>query len=105
MEREEGDLAIFGTNGFQAQVYEVVEGAGPTAQIRICGGDDRGATNKEVARVVSGRAGRIWKRLLPQFNGGYRGIELDASKEVGSRPVDPGFGDDATSFERLRLVA
>ena len=91
MEREEGDLAILGTNGFQAQVYEVVEGVGPATKIRICGGDGRGATNEEVARVVSGGAGRIWKRLLPQFNGGDRGIELDASEEVGSRPVNPGF--------------
>ena len=31
-------------------------------------------------------------------------MELDAGEEVGSRPMDPRFGDDATGFERRRFV-
>ena len=89
--------------GLQVQVYEVVKRADPTTCIRICGGDGRKTTNEEMARVVGGGVGRIREGLLPQFDVRLRGVEFDASEEVGSRPMNPRFGDDATGFERGRL--
>jgi len=53
---------------------------------------------------MSGRVGRIWKGLLPQFGGGKRGAELDVSEKVPSRPMNPRFGDNATGFERGRII-
>jgi hypothetical protein len=100
----EGDSGILRTKGSKCKVYDIVKGADPTTLIRIRGGDDWNATNGETARVVSGRVGRIRKRLLPQFDVGFRGVEFDASEEVFSRPRNPRFGDDATRFERRRFV-
>jgi hypothetical protein len=60
--------------------------------------------NGESERVVGGRGGRIRKRLLPQLDVRFLGVEFDASKEVFSRPMNPGFGNDATRFERLGFV-
>jgi hypothetical protein len=39
--------------------------------------------------VVSGRVGRVWKRLLPQPNMTRRRVELDGGKEVDSCPLNP----------------
>jgi hypothetical protein len=89
---------------FQVQVYEVVEGADPTTHILICSGDDRNVTNRESARVASGRGGRIRKGLLPPIDRGCWGIEVNTSKEVRSRSLNPRFGDDATRFERRRFI-
>jgi hypothetical protein len=88
----------------QVQMYEVVKGADPTTHICICGGDDRNAPNVESESVVGGRVGRIRKRLFPQLDVRCPVMEFDASKEVGSRPMNPGFGDDATRLERRRFV-
>jgi hypothetical protein len=87
--------------GSHVQVYDVVEVADP---IRIGGGDVPDAVDGEVAGVMSGGAGRIRKRFLPEFDGGCRGTELDAGEQVGSCSLNPRFGDDATRFERRRFV-
>ena len=105
MEWDEGDLIILRTATLQVQMYEVVKGADQTTRIHIRSGDGRNATDGETARVVSGRGGRIRKRLLPQVDVGFRSVEFDASEEVDSCPMNPGFGDDATRFERRRFVA
>ena len=85
-------------------MYEVVKGADPTTRIRISGGDNRNAANVEVERVVSGRVGRVRERLLPQLDVRFRGVKFNASEEVDSRPMNPGFGDDAAHLERRRFV-
>jgi hypothetical protein len=55
VERDEGDLIIIlKVNGLQVQMYEVAKGADPTTRIRICGGDERKATDGEMTRVVNG---------------------------------------------------
>jgi hypothetical protein len=82
------------------QVFEVVKGTDPATRFRIRGGE----INGETASVVSGRVGRIRKRLLPQFDVEFPGVEFDASEEVCSCAVDPGFGYDATGFECRRFV-
>jgi hypothetical protein len=56
------------TLGSHVQVYDVVEGADP---IRIGGGDVPDAVDGEAAGVMSGGAGRIRKRFLSEFDGGY----------------------------------
>jgi hypothetical protein len=86
------------------QVYNVLKGADPITHIPTCGGGGRNTTNGESARIVSGRGGRVREHLLPQLDVGFRGIEFGASEEVYSRPPDPGFGSNATSFERPRFV-
>jgi hypothetical protein len=80
---------ILHANDLQVQVYEVVKGADPTTLIHIRGDDERNSTNGETARVVSGRVGRVRKRLLPEFDMGVRAVEFDVSKEVFSRPRNP----------------
>ena len=87
--------------GLQVQVYDVVEGADP---IRVGGGDALDVMNIEAARVMSGGAGRIRKCFLPEFDGRCWGTELDAGEQVGSRPLNPRFGDEATRFEPRRFV-
>ena len=87
--------------GSHVQVYDVVEGADP---IRIGGGDVPDAVDGEAAGVMSGGAGRIRKRFLSEFDGGYGGTELDAGEQVGSCPLNPRFGDDAARSERHRFV-
>jgi hypothetical protein len=82
----------------------IFNGDHPATCARICGGDERNAMNGETTRVVSGRGGRIWKPLLPQFDVGFPGVEFDVSEEVLSRQTNPGFGDEATRFERRRFV-
>ena len=82
-----------------------LKGADPTTRIHIRDGNGRNASDGETAREVSGRGGRIQKRLLPQVDVGFRSVEFDASEEVDSCPMNPGFGDDATRFERRRFVA
>jgi hypothetical protein len=103
VERDEG-ATVLPAKGLQVQVFEVVKGTDPTTRFRIHGGDARKPINGEMARVVSGRVGRIRKRLLPQFDVELSGVEFDASEEVCSCAVDPGFGDDATGFECRRFV-
>jgi hypothetical protein len=49
----------------EAQVYDIVKGANPTAHARICTSDDWETSNVETARVASGRIGRVRKGLLP----------------------------------------
>jgi hypothetical protein len=85
--------------GSQVQGYDVVEGADP---IRIGGGNV--PVDGKMAGVMSGGAGRIRKCFLPEFDGGCRGTELDAGEQVGSCPLNPRFGGDATRFERRRFV-
>ena len=104
MEWGEGDLIILRATALQVQMLEAVKGADPTAHIHIRGGDGRNTTNRETACVVSRRGGRIRKRLLPPFDVGFRSVEFDTSEEVCSRPMDPGFGDDAKRFERPRFI-
>ena len=104
MERGEGNPGILRTSELQVEVYDLVKGGNPTTHIRICGGDEREAADGEMAGVVSGRVGRIREGLLPPFDGGFLGAEFDIGEEVYSRPLDPWFGDDATSFERSRFV-
>jgi hypothetical protein len=89
VERDKGDLVIFWAKGLQMQVYDIVKGADPTTRILIRGDGDVKATNGEGACVVSGRVGRIRKRLLPQFDVGFRGVELDTSEEVFSCTMNP----------------
>jgi hypothetical protein len=105
VEWDEGDLMILRLEALQVQMYEFLKGANPTTRFSISSGDGRKATNGETARVVSGRGGRIRKRLLPQLDVGFLGVEFDASEEVFSRPMNPRFGDDTTHFERRRFVA
>jgi hypothetical protein len=74
---------------------------------RVQSADDRSegnATRGETARGVSGRGGRIQKRLLLQLDAGFPGVESDVSEEVRSRPINPRFGDDATHFEHRQFV-
>jgi hypothetical protein len=104
VEWDEGDLIIPPANVLQVQMFEVVKGVDPAICARIRGGDGRNAINEETERVVSGRGVRIRKPPLPPFDVGYRGVELDASEEVDSRPINPRFGDEATHFERPRFV-
>ena len=104
MEWGEGDLIILRAKVLQVQMYEVVKGVDPATCACIRGGDGRNAMNRETARVVSGRGGRIRKRLLPPFDVGFPGMEFDASEEVNSCPMNPGFGGEATRFERCRFV-
>jgi hypothetical protein len=105
VERDKGDFVVLPAKALQMQVYDIVKCADPTTRIRVCDGDDRKAMNGEGACVVSGRVGRIRKRLLPQFEVGFRSVESDASEEVFSCPMNPRFGDDATCFEGRRFVA
>ena len=86
------------------QVLDIVKGTDPTTRFRIRGGEARKPINGETASVVSGRVGRIRKRLLPQFYVEFPGVEFDASEEVCSCAVDPGFGYDATGLECRRFV-
>ena len=103
VERDEG-ITLPPAMGLQIQVYQVVKCADPTTLIYICGSDSRDTTDGETARVVSGRVGGVWKRLLPQFGMESRGREFNAGEEVGSCPLNPRFGDDATGFECCRSV-
>ena len=97
-------MAIVRVKGLQVEVCEVLKRADPTAHISICSGDGRNTTDGETARVVSGRAGRIRKRLLPQLDVGFQSVEFERSEQVDSRPLDPRLGDDAARLERNRFV-
>jgi hypothetical protein len=103
VERDEG-ATILPAKGLQVQVFDIMKGTDPTTRFRIRGGDTRKPINEEMVSVVSGRVGRIRKRLLPQFYVEFPGVEFDASEEVCSCTVDPGFGYDAAGFERRRFV-
>ena len=82
---------VLRTAALQVQMDDVVKGADPTTLIHIRGSDGRNATDGETARVASGRVGRVWELLLPQFDVGFRRVEFDVSEEVGSRPMNPRF--------------
>lgn len=89
MEWDEGCLTILPAKALQAQVCDFAKGTDPTTQIRICGGNDCKTENGETASVVSGRVGRIRKRLLPSFDVGFLGVEFDTSEEMFSCPKNP----------------
>jgi hypothetical protein len=105
VEWDEGDLTILPAMVLQVQMFEVVKGVDPATCTRIRDGDVWNATNGETARVVSGRGGRIRKRLLPPFDVGFLGVEFDASEEVPLCQIKPQSGDEAARFERCRFVA
>jgi hypothetical protein len=106
VELDKGDSIIIRAKGLQVQVYDVVKCADPATPIPICGGECRETRNEETASVVSGRAGRIRERLLPQLQvgGGCQEAKFDGGEEVRSCPMNPRFGDDTTRFERRRFV-
>ena len=84
MEWDEGGLIISPAEAPQAQVGDIAKGVDPTARIHIRGSDGRKTENGEVASVMSGRVGRIWKGLLPKFNVGFLETKFDASEKVFS---------------------
>jgi hypothetical protein len=55
--------------------------------------------------MMSGRVERVREGYTPPRDVGTCGFrELDAIEQVPSRPMNPGFGDCATCFERLEIV-
>ena len=89
MEWDDGGRETFPAVALQAQVYDTVEGANPTTLARVWSGDDWNITNREIACVVGGRAGRIRECLLPQFDVKFLGVEFDVSEKVFPRAGDP----------------
>ena len=84
----EGD-SVAVSDGAQDQLLDAVKGVNPANNIWIyeCG---RIKSEKEEGTCVGSKgAGRIWKGLLPQFDGVHWGIESDASKKVFPSPRDP----------------
>ena len=91
MQGGEGTSITIPPAGFQRNVGYEVEGTNPRMRICTCGSEDRGVEDRETARVVSGRIGRVRKGLHPRVDGGFYGVKIDASEEMCSGARDPGF--------------
>ena len=85
------------------EVYDVRESWDPTTPFCVCGRDYPGAPHRQICGVTRRRNGGIRKRVFPCLQV-TDGAEPDVGEEVVSSTMDPRFGDEAATLQRVSCV-
>ena len=92
-----------GQTEVHVEVYEVRESRDPTTLFCVCGRDCPGALHGQSCGAMCRRSGGIRKRVFPCLQVAH-GSEHDVGEEVVSSTMDPRFGDEAATLQRVSCV-